>query len=216
MKGKIYKKIVVEVGITTLVHENGKININRREKLVRLLADLKNGGKDVILVTSGALGVGTGRPGIQNKKDIKIKQALAAVGQGILMQYFAGIFFEYGITVARILLTRDDLEKSTWRQNALNTLKTFFSFDIIPIINENETVVTDKIAPGGNDTLSALVSKLIDADILIILSDIDGLYTVPPDETGAKKIPVVERINPDIEALVGGSSKILFLQTNRI
>lgn len=200
-----YNSIVFKVGTTTLVHDNGKLNIARMEKLVRVLADLKNQGKNVVLVTSGAIGVGAGKLGIKNKKDVKIKQALAAVGQGILMQFYEKLFSEYNSTVAQILLTREDIEKGSRRQNALNTIKTLFDFDIIPIINENDTVAVEEIVFGDNDTLSAVVARLIGADLLILLSDIDGLYTGTPFEEGTSKIPVVEHITPEIEALAGGS-----------
>jgi glutamate 5-kinase len=200
-----YNSIVFKVGTTTLVHDNGKLNIARMEKLVRVLADLKNQGKNVVLVTSGAIGVGAGKLGIKNKKDVKIKQALAAVGQGILMQFYEKLFSEYNSTVAQILLTREDIEKGSRRQNALNTIRTLFDFDIIPIINENDTVAVEEIVFGDNDTLSAVVARLIGADLLILLSDIDGLYTGTPFEEGTSKIPVVEHITPEIEALAGGS-----------
>lgn len=200
-----YNSIVFKVGTTTLVHDNGKLNIARMEKLVRVLADLKNQGKNVVLVTSGAIGVGAGKLGIKNKKDVKIKQALAAVGQGILMQFYEKLFSEYNSTVAQILLTREDIEKGSRRQNALNTIKTLFDFDIIPIINENDTVAVEEIVFGDNDTLSAVVARLIGADLLILLSDIDGLYTGTPFEEGTSKIPVVEHITPEIEALAGES-----------
>jgi glutamate 5-kinase len=206
MREEIYKKIVVKVGTTTLVHKNGKLNIGRMERLVRVLADIKNKGNDVVLVTSGAIGVGAGKLGVKNKKDIKIKQALAAVGQGVLMQFYEKLFSEYNTSVAQILLTREDIEKGARRQNALNTIRTLFEFDIIPIINENDTVAVEEIVFGDNDTLSAVVARLIGADILIILSDIDGLYTGIPGEEGASKISVVERITPEIEALAGGSN----------
>ena len=127
MKEDRYKTIVVKVGTTTLIHENGKLNIANIEKLVRAIATIKNSGKNVVLVTSGAVGTGAGRLGITGKKDVKIKQALAAVGQGILMQFYEKLFLEYGINVAQILLTRDDLEKGIRRQNALNTLKRFLN-----------------------------------------------------------------------------------------
>ncbi|MCR4431575.1 MAG: glutamate 5-kinase [Tepidanaerobacteraceae bacterium] len=200
-----YNSIVFKVGTTTLIYDNGKLNIPRMEKLVRVLADLKNRGKNVILVTSGAIGVGAGKLGIKNKKDIKIKQALAAVGQGILMQFYEKLFAEYDTSVAQILLTREDIEKAPRRQNALNTIRTLFDFDIIPIINENDTVAVDEIVFGDNDTLSAVVARLIGADILILLSDIDGLYTGIPSKNGSVKIPIVDCITPEIEALAGES-----------
>lgn len=206
MKEDRYKTIVVKVGTTTLIHENGKLNIANIEKLVRAIATIKNSGKNVVLVTSGAVGTGAGRLGITGKKDVKIKQALAAVGQGILMQFYEKLFLEYGINVAQILLTRDDLEKGIRRQNALNTLKTLFEFDVVPIVNENDTIAVEEIVFGDNDTLAAVVAKLIEADILILLSDVDGLYTLPPHEPGAEKISYVKEITRDIEDIAGGSN----------
>lgn len=200
-----YKRIVVKVGTSTLVHENGKLNIERIEKLTRVLSALRNQDRDVVLVTSGAIGVGAGRLGVKNKKDIKIKQALAAVGQGILMQIYEKMFAEYGINVAQILVTREDLENGIRRQNALNTILALFDHDVIPIINENDTIAVEEIVFGDNDTLAAVVSKLIGAEILIILSDVDGLYTGMPGKKGSEKIRVVEEITPEIEAIAEGS-----------
>jgi len=205
MKPELYRTIVVKVGTTTLVHENGKLNISSMEKLVRVIADIKNSGKNVVLVSSGAVGTGAGRLGINGKGDIKIKQALAAVGQGILMQFYEKLFAEYGINVAQILLTREDLEKGVRRENALNTFTTLFEFDVVPIVNENDTVAVEEIVFGDNDTLAAVVAKLINADLLVMLSDVDGLYTLPPHEPGAKKISYIKEITPEIEALAEGS-----------
>ncbi|MDD4570340.1 MAG: glutamate 5-kinase [Tepidanaerobacteraceae bacterium] len=205
MKADMYKTIVIKVGTTTLVHENGKLNIASMEKLVRVISNIKNSGKNVVLVTSGAVGVGAGRLGVKSKEDVRIKQALAAVGQGILMQFYEKLFLEYGINVAQILLTKDDLEKGIRRQNALNTLRTLFEFDVVPIVNENDTVAVEEIVFGDNDTLAAVVAKLIKADLLILLSDVDGLYTLPPHEPGAEKICYVKDITPEIEALAVGT-----------
>ncbi len=205
MKNSVYDKIVIKVGTTTLVYENGKPNIGNIEKLVRIISDLMNSGKHVVLVTSGAIGIGAGRLQISRKKNLKIKQALAAIGQGILMQIYEKLFAEYGIIVAQVLVTRDDLLKGVRRKNALNTLTTLLEFGVVPIINENDTVATEEIVFGDNDTLAAVVAKLIDADLLIILSDVDGLYTAPPEEPGARKISLVEEITPDIEISAGES-----------
>lgn len=200
-----YRRIVVKVGTSTLVHKNGKLNIERIDKLTRVLSALRNQDRDVVLVTSGAIGVGAGRLGVKNKKDIKIKQALAAVGQGILMQFYEKMFAEYGINVAQILVTREDLENGIRRKNALNTILALFKYDVVPIINENDTIAIEEIVFGDNDTLAAVVSKLIGADILIILSDVDGLYTGLPGNKGSEKIKVVEEITPEIEKIAGGS-----------
>ncbi|AEE92245.1 Glutamate 5-kinase [Tepidanaerobacter acetatoxydans Re1] len=205
LKADIYKTIVVKVGTTTLVHENGKLNIAGMERLVRVISNIKNSGKNVVLVTSGAVGTGAGRLGIKGKSDIRIKQALAAVGQGILMQFYEKLFLEYGINVAQILLTKDDLENGVRRQNAFNTLTTLFEFDVVPIVNENDTIAVEEIVYGDNDTLAAVVATLIDADLLVLLSDVDGLYTLPPHEPGAEKIPYVKEITPEIEAIAEGT-----------
>ncbi len=205
MKSNTYNTIVIKVGTTTLVHNNGKLNISGMERLVRVISDIKNSGKNVVLVTSGAIGTGAGRLGVKKEDDIRIKQALAAVGQGILMQFYEKLFLEYGINVAQILLTRDDIEKGVRRQNALNTLSTLFDFDVVPIVNENDTIAVEEIVFGDNDILAAVVAKLIDADILFLLSDVDGLYTSPPHEPGARKIPYVKEITPEIEALAEGT-----------
>lgn len=205
MKEDLYKTIVVKVGTTTLVNENGKLNIVGIEKLVRVISAIKNSGKNIVLVTSGAVGTGAGRLGIKGKGDIRIKQALAAVGQGVLMQFYEKLFLEYGVNVAQVLLTREDLETDTRRQNAFNTLTTLFEFEVVPIVNENDTVAVEEIVYGDNDTLAAVVAKLIGADLLVILSDVDGLYTMPPHEPGAEKIPYVKEITPEIEALAEGS-----------
>jgi len=205
LKEDLYKTIVVKVGTTTLVNENGKLNIVGIEKLVRVVSAIKNSGKNVVLVTSGAVGAGAGRLGIKGKGDIRIKQALAAVGQGVLMQFYEKLFLEYGVNVAQVLLTREDLETDIRRQNALNTLTTLFEFEVVPIVNENDTVAVEEIVYGDNDTLAAVVAKLIGADLLVILSDVDGLYTMPPHEPGAEKIPYVKEITPEIEALAEGS-----------
>lgn len=201
----LYETIVIKVGTTTLIHENGKLNIENMEKLVRVIASIKNSGKNVVLVTSGAVGVGAGTLGITRKKDIKIKQALAAVGQGILMQFYEKLFLEYGINVAQVLLTRDDLQKGVRRKNAFNTLSALFEFDVVPIVNENDTIAVEEIEFGDNDTLAAVVARLIGADLLAILSDVDGLYTLPPHEHGAEKICYVKEITPSIIALAGES-----------
>jgi len=206
MKEQKYKTVVIKVGTTTLIHENGKLNLESMEKLVRVISSIKNSGKNVILVTSGAVGVGAGRLGISKKKDVKIKQALAAVGQGILMQFYEKLFLECGINVAQILLTRDDLKKGVRRQNALNTLNALFEFDVVPIVNENDTIAVEEIEFGDNDTLAAIVARLVKANLLVILSDVDGLYTLPPHEPGAEKISWVKEITPEIEAIAGGSN----------
>jgi glutamate 5-kinase len=185
-------KIVVKVGSSTITHENGKLNLMRIEKLVRTLVDIHNSGKKVILVSSGAIATGAAKMGLDKKPDDKIKkQALAAIGQAELIKIYDKFFEEYNKTVAQILLTKDGIEDSTRRRNAKNT------------INEIDTVSTHEIEFGDNDTLSALVSSLINADLLIILSDIDGIFTSDPkmDET-AKLISKVMDLSEDLESYI--------------
>ncbi len=199
------KRVVVKVGTSTLTYSNGKLNLRRIELLVRCLADLKNRGYDVVLVSSGAMGVGVGKLSLKGKpKTMQGKQAVAAVGQCELMSIYDRFFAEYCQTVAQILLTKADLETELKKQNVTNTFDQLMEYEAIPIVNENDTVATEEIEFGDNDTLSALVAKLIGADLLILLSDIDGLYDKDPHQfTDAKLIPVVEEITEEIK---GGAS----------
>jgi len=198
-------RIVIKVGTSTLTHSTGKLNLNLIEKLVRQLTDLRNQGRDVLLVTSGAVGAGMGKLGYKTKpKTIPEKQALAAVGQGILMHIYEKIFAEYGQVVAQLLLTRADINDRKRFLNARNTLLTLLREGVIPIINENDTVAVEEIKFGDNDTLAALVAGLVDADLLILLSDIQGLYTSDPrKDPQAKLIKVVKEITSEIQALAG-------------
>ncbi len=174
-------KIVVKVGTNLLTYSNGKLNLKRMEQLVRVLADLRNSGKEVILVSSGAVGVGVGRMGLEEKpKDLVLKQALAAIGQAELIRLYQRFFDEYDQKVAQVLLTRDGIENPVRRKNARNTLHALVDMGLIPIINENDTVSTAEIEFGDNDTLSALVSILVQADLLLILTNIDGVFTADP------------------------------------
>lgn len=203
------KRIVVKVGTSTLTYDTGKLNLTRMERLVRQLADLANQGKEVILVTSGAIVVGTSRVGLSGRpRTTKEKQAMAAIGQGILMKVYEKLFDEYGHIVAQILLTKADVDNGKRYQNACNTFKTLLEeYKVIPIVNENDTVAVDEIEFGDNDSLSAYVSVLAEADLLIILSDIDGLYTADPRvDPEAKLISVVPEITPEIEALASAAS----------
>ncbi len=201
-------RIVVKVGTSTLTHDTGKLNLKRMECLVQVLSDLKNQGKEIVLVTSGAIGVGAGKMGLMKRpKTIREKQAVAAVGQSELMHLYGKFFSEYNHVVAQILLTKDILESSQRRKNTLNTFKTLMKMNVIPIVNENDTVAVEEIKStfGENDTLSAIVAKLIKADLLINLSDIDGLYDAEPKmNPDAKLIPVVEKIDDNIRKLAGG------------
>lgn len=205
------KRIVVKVGTSTITYANGKLNFERIEKLVRELADLSNQGKEVILVTSGAVGVGINRMGLKAKpKGIPEKQALAAVGQGILMHLYEKIFGEYGQTVAQVLLTRENSVKHKQYMNSRNALLMLLKMGVIPVINENDAVAVDELKIGDNDTLSATVATLVDADILIILSDIDGVYTANPQTNPeAVLLSQITEITPEVEALAGGAGSKL-------
>ncbi len=201
------KRIVVKVGTSSLSHESGKLNIEMIEKICRQLVNIHCSGKEVLLVTSGAVGAGLSRLGYTERpKSIPEKQAAAAVGQGILMHIYEKIFSEYGETVAQLLLTRDDLTNRKRFLNSRNTLLTLINMRVIPIINENDTVVVEEIKFGDNDTLAALVAGLVNADLLILLSDIDGLYTADPrNNPQAQLISVVSEIDEDITSLAGDS-----------
>ena len=206
------KRIVVKVGTSTLTYENGKINFTRIDKLVRVLSDLANQDKEVVLVTSGAIGVGVSKLKLQSKpKTIREKQAVAAVGQLELMHLYDKFFSEYGHVVAQILLTRDIVENHSGREHVINTFETLIEKGIIPIVNENDSVAVDEIESGvnrvfgDNDTLSAMVSELVKADLLIILSDIDGFYDCDPRKNSCSKmISVIKEITPEIEQCAGG------------
>ena len=201
------RRIVVKVGTSTLTHDTGKLNFYRIEKLARELADLANQGKEIILVTSGAVGVGVDRLGLSEKpKTIPGKQAAAAVGQGILMHTYEKIFGEYGQIVAQVLLTREDSVNRKRYANSRNTLLTLLSMKVIPIINENDAVAVDELKIGDNDTLSAMVASIVEADLLVILSDVEGVYTANPQANpDAKLISEILDITPEIEALAGGA-----------
>jgi glutamate 5-kinase len=201
------RRIVVKVGTSTLTHATGKLNFFRIEKLVRELADLANQGKEIILVTSGAVGVGVDRLGLPEKpKTIPGKQAAAAVGQGILMHTYEKMFGEYGQIVAQVLLTREDSVNRKRYANSRNTLLTLLSMKVIPIINENDAVAVDELKIGDNDTLSAMVASIVEADLLVILSDVEGVYTDNPQTNpDAMLIPEINDITVEVEALAGGA-----------
>ena len=195
------KRIVVKVGTSTLTHESGLINIERMEQLVRSLADLSNKGYEVVLVSSGAVGAGVGKLGRKHKpKTLPEKQAVAAIGQVTLMHLYQKLFAEYSKVVGQVLLTRDDLASRKRNWNAKNTLIALLQAGAIPIINENDTVVVDEIKFGDNDRLAAMVSSLIDGDILIILSDIDGLYTANPRSD--KEAIFIDKVEKILQELV--------------
>lgn len=175
------QRLVIKVGSSTITHGSGQINLSRLEKLARELADLHNEGRDVLLVSSGAVAAGIGRLGHRDyPKTLPLKQALAAVGQGTLLHLYEKFFAEYGKDIAQVLLTKDDFDERLRYLNARNTLTTLLQLGAIPVINENDTVVVEEIRFGDNDTLSALVAEIVDADLLVILTDIDGLYNDDP------------------------------------
>lgn len=204
------RRVVVKVGTSTLTHETGKLNFFRIEKLVRELADLANQGKEIILVTSGAVGVGVDRLGLPERpKTIPGKQAAAAVGQGILMHTYEKMFGEYGQIVAQVLLTREDSVNRKRYANSRNALLTLLSMRVIPIINENDAVAVDELKIGDNDTLSAMVASVVEADLLVILSDVEGVYTDNPQTNpDAVLIPEINDITVEVEALAGGAGTV--------
>ena len=208
---KAKKKIVVKVGTSLLAYDNGKINLQRMEKLVRVLADLHNSGKVAVLVSSGAVAVGLGMIGLKDRPDNMVKkQALAAIGQVGLIRLYQKFFDEYNKTVAQILLTRDGIENPLRRKNAQNTLNELLDMGIIPVVNENDTVATEEIEFGDNDTLSALVATLIQADLLLILTNTDGVFTADPHiHHSATKVPKVLKASDDLKDVdLNGSSKM--------
>lgn len=200
------KRVVIKVGTSTLTYDTGKANFSRIDRLARVMSDLVNRGKEVVLVTSGAIGIGGGKLHLKEKpKTTREKQAVAAVGQCELMHIYSRSFSEYGHVVGQILLTRDVVEDEHRRQNVINTFDSLLSKEIIPIVNENDSVSVEEIEFGDNDTLSAIVAKLVNADLLIILSDIDGFYSCDPRKNpDAKMISVIEEITPEIERCAGG------------
>ncbi len=199
-------KIVVKVGTSTLAHPTGHLNIRRAEELCRVLSDLKNRGHEIILVSSGAIGMGVGKLSLKERpQDIPTKQAAAAVGQCELMYTYDKLFQEYSHTVAQILLTGSDFRHDDRFENFRNTMIRLLELGVLPIINENDTIATEEIKVGDNDTLSAIVATGINAEMLILLSDIDGLYTADPHkDPNATLISEVHELTPDIMALAGG------------
>lgn len=201
------KRVVVKVGTSTLTYENGKLNLRRIEQLVRVLSDLKNRGMEVILVSSGAIGVGVGKLGLKHKPTITMeKQAAAAVGQCELMYLYDKIFSEYGYSTAQVLLTKDVIENKERKQNVVNTFITLLRMDVVPVVNENDAISVEEIEFGDNDTLSAVVACLTDSETLVILTDIDGLYSENPKENpDAELISDVYEINEDLKKIAGGA-----------
>lgn len=199
-------RIVVKLGTSTLTHSTGHLNIRRVEELCKVMSDIKNAGDEIILVSSGAIGMGVGKLGLMGRpSDIPTKQAAAAVGQCELMYTYDKLFSEHNHTVAQLLMTGADLENRERNQNFSNTLNRLLELGVIPIINENDTVATEEIVIGDNDTLAAIVAKSVGADILVLFSDIDGLYTADPHkDKNAKLITQITCIDDKVMAVAGG------------
>lgn len=209
MRGTAKERLVVKIGTSTLTHENGKANLRQMEGLCRLLADLENGGYEILLVTSGAIGVGVGKLGLPERpKETERKQAVAAIGQCELMFLYDKFFGEYNQTVAQVLLSKNNTDNETGRMNVVNTLSALFQMRVIPVVNENDTVDTAELEGtnfGDNDMLSAIVAELVDADRLVILTDTEGLYDRDPrNDPAAKLIHLVPEITEEIVRLAGG------------
>ena len=204
-------RIVIKVGTSTLAHPTGRLNIQRIELLCKVMSDLKNAGHQIILVSSGAIAMGFGKLNLPERpKDVPTKQASAAVGQCELMYTYDRLFGQYNHTVAQMLLTWEDFDHENRLHNLQNTLERLLQLHAIPIINENDPVACEEYSLGDNDTLAALVAKCIHADLVVLMSDIDGLYTADPHtHPDAKLIPVVEEITPEIELLAGGAGSAL-------
>ena len=204
---KAARRIVIKVGTSTLAHaQSGKLNLYRIEHLVREIADLHNAGKEIIFVSSGAIAAGMNKLGIKIKpQTIPENQALAAVGQGVLMHIYEKFFAEYGQTIEQILLTKENAVDEHARENSRNSLRAILDMDAIPVINENDAVAVDEIKIGDNDNLSAIVAAMMNAEVLIILSDIEGLYDGNPKiDKSARLIDEVSEINSETEKIAGG------------
>ncbi len=209
----IQKRIVVKVGTSTLTHETGRLNLHSMERLTRTLADLAGMGHEIVLVSSGAIGIGTAKMGLQERPtELRMKQAAAAVGQCMMMHLYDKLFGEYNRMVAQILLTGEDVDAPVRAEHLHNTFESLLELGIIPVVNENDSVSSNEIETGkckvlgDNDTLSAIVARLVKADLLILLSDIDGLYDCDPHQNpNANLIHQVEEITPELKAMAGGT-----------
>ena len=203
-------RIVIKVGTSTLAHPGGRLNIRHTEDLVKVWSDIKNAGHELVVVSSAATGLGVGKLQIARPQDMVTKQAAAAVGQCELMYTYDRLFGQYNHTVAQMLLTWEDFDHENRRVNLHNTLERLLELGAIPIINENDPIACEEYSLGDNDTLAALVAECIHADLVILLSDIDGLYTADPHtHPDAQLIPLVESITPDIVELAGGAGTAL-------
>ncbi len=206
-KLKNAKRIVIKVGTSSLTYSTGRIHLRKIDLLTRTLADLCHEGREIVLVSSGAVGVGMGKLGFAEKpKTTREKQATSAIGQSELMSIYGKLFGEYGCDVAQVLLTKDVIESEQRRINATTTFNTLLEWGVIPIVNENDAISSEEIEFGDNDTLSAMVAKLIHADLLIILSDIDGLYSADPRiNSDAKLIGEVDEVTDELFCIAGNS-----------
>lgn len=204
-------RIVIKLGTSTLAHAGGRLNIRRTEELCKVISDLKNSGMEIIIVSSGAIGMGVGKLSLSEKpSDMATKQAAAAVGQCELMYVYDKLFSEYNHTVAQILITAADVRYEDRHRNFSTTLNRLLELDVIPIINENDSVATEEIVIGDNDTLAAIVATSAKAELLVLLSDIDGLYTADPHkDPGAQLIPTVTEITEEILQLAGDKGSAL-------
>lgn len=207
MSDKNFKRVVVKVGTSSLTYDTGKLNLKKIEQLVRVLSDMRNRGIEVVLVSSGAVGAGVGKLNLPEKPtDTQKKQALAAIGQASLVATYDRFFAEYGHLTAQVLLTKYILDEEHTYNNAKNAFNTMFEYGVIPIVNENDVISTYELEFGDNDTLSAYVALLVDADALILLSDIDGFYDGNPvTDKDAKVIPEISEIDEKIISLAGGA-----------
>lgn len=201
-------KIVIKIGTSTLAHATGHLNIRRVERLCKIISDIKNAGHQVILVSSGAIGMGVGKLGLLSRPtDIPTKQAAAAVGQCELMYTYDKLFSEHRHTVAQLLITGEDVANAQRHQNFSNTINRLLELGVLPIINENDTVSTAELGIGDNDTLAAIVAQSVKADKLVLLSDIAGLYTADPHtDPNARLISKVTALDDSVTALAGGSN----------
>lgn len=208
-KAKEAKRIVIKIGTSSITYPTGNINIRKMEALARIITDLENSGREVVLVSSGAIGAGMDKMGFQTKPTaLREKQAAAAVGQAILMQLYQKFFGEYNQSIAQILLTADVFHSPIKKANTINTFETLFQYGIVPIVNENDAISTEEIQEerfGDNDTLSATVAVMVQADLLVILSDVEGLYDKNPKLPDARLIHRIEQLTEDIMALAGDS-----------
>lgn len=206
-----HRRIVIKVGTSTLTHPTGQTNLRRMAELARVISDLLNAGSEVVLVSSGAIGVGAGKLGLRGRPgDTPGRQAAASVGQCELMFIYDKLFGEYGHTVAQLLVTKSDFDDEERRGNLLNTFERLLEYGALPVVNENDSVAVEEIVYGDNDCLSAHVARLLGADLLIILTDCEGLYDRDPGRhADARLIPVVAAVTPEIEAQAGGAGSAL-------